>query len=154
MKTAESIRKQNGNPSVKRTTTKVISLQNIDEIKAYLHYKTDNEGIVIGVWGYGVISGSTDRADGCNNHNRKVRYGEVRGAEIGVCDAITQDWYREKKGAAEPLSATKGTLFEILSKLYKSSYGTILRLVCERCGFANSTARSSLAYLLTVSQGE
>ena len=147
-KSTKTERKPKKTAPTNRTTTRVVSLQNTDDVKAFLHYKTNNEGTVIAVWGYGVISGSTDRADGCKTHNRKVRYGDVRSAEIGVCDAITQDWYREKRGASEPLSAKKGSLYDILHKLYESSYDTILRLVCDRCGFADSTARSALAYLL------
>ena len=62
---------------------------------AYLHYHKNGNGECDRVWGYGVIHGTTDRADGCGNHESKVEFGNVNVATTAVINKFFLDWQSE-----------------------------------------------------------
>lgn len=134
----------------KKIRPKIVQLQETDEIDAYIRFKTDNNNIIKEVYGYGVIRGTRDRADGCRDHHQKVRYGDVTGAINGVINAVMEDWRREKLGTYETLAGAPTSLQEALKKILdgEGSYDKVVNSVMTETGYAESTTRSALSYLV------
>ena len=89
-----------------RQKTKIIRLRNYDDVDAMLYYySTAGDKKIIRVKGYGVIRGTSDRADDCVDHQCKVKFGDVAAAERAVIFEIAKDCERGKgngSGTKEP----------------------------------------------------
>lgn len=129
-----------------RQKTKIIRLRNYDDVGARLYYySTAGDKEIIRVKGYGVIRGTSDRADDCVDHQCKVKFGDVAAAERAVIFEIAKDCERGKGNG----SGTKElSLYDCLKKIDKYDHDRLIEIAQKTFGWAESTANRTLSYLI------
>ena len=129
---------------IKARKTRVRQLRKTDDVDAFLHYIYNSDGLVTEVWGYGVIHGTRDRADGARNHRRKVTGQSIKDAEAFVENAIIDDWNRTQPGNQESEEESFET---ILKRVVKEHNDEIRFLARQNFGWSEGTIQISISFL-------
>lgn len=135
----------------KNKRTKIVDLPEFKDVQAYLRC-ISGEG-TSKVKGYGVISKSRDRADGCRNHVATVHGKDWVSAENEVIRKITED-LRRQRSSPQPASAAKGFFVQRLSIareiLDREVFnGTAIGIsLLSQMGWIKETYSSTFSYLI------